>query len=662
MPRRFTFAVIFLSFIGVPQVTAANAVSDWWVQAQQDKLQDGVTIGYSFYATLIGTDVQSVTVSTPGAEAIGLGFNPAINRWEVLVNVNTEQALTARFPDGTYTFVATFTDTTTAQSTATLGGPFPSVFPQFTAPAEGEFISETADVVVTWTAWPSPPPGASILFATDVNGSNVTATTHPSTDTSHTIPGGTLASNCGSVGLHLQFSVGGGDHGFKVRTAQRQVKPTCREVKLAEQRAPDGSISGYFFAHLDAANVTGVTVTVPGTGEVLPMTFNDGASSWQTSLPDLTMTDLGALIARFPDGQYVFNITFAGGIPGSSSSLLGGDFPAVFPEITAPVHGSQVDAAQPVEIRWTRWLPAPVAGSFVSGCTETYGCWATSADGTQAVIPAGRLPTGASVRLDVNFVNRNGTGGSKATASWVQVATLGVIRVLDLVVAAGPGGVLDLAVRGADSRLYLNHFTGAAWVGWTALPGATASIPALAASGGGILDLVVRGIDNSIYHNHFDGAAWGGWTALPGATADIPALAASGAGVLDLVVRGIDDGVYHNHFDGAAWGGWTALPGATASIPALAASGTGALDLVVRGIDDGIYHNHYDGTAWGGWTALPGATVSIPSLAASGGGALDLAVRGSDDAVYHNHYDGTTWSGWTFVGGPPASLPALVAE
>jgi hypothetical protein len=57
------------------------------------------------------------------------------------------------------------------------------------------------------------------------------------------------------------------------------------------------------------------------------------------------------------------------------------------------------------------------------------------------------------------------------------------------------------------------------------LPGATASIAALTASGGGILDLAVRGIDDGVYHNHYDGAAWTGWTAVGGATASRPALA-----------------------------------------------------------------------------------------------------------------------------------------
>jgi hypothetical protein len=228
--------------------------------------------------------------------------------------------------------------------------------------------------------------------------------------------------------------------------------------------------------------------------------------------------------------------------------------------------------------------------------------------------------------------------------------------------AASGGGVLDLVVRGIDDGIYHNHFDGTAWSGWAGLPGATADIPALAASGGGVLDLVVRGIDNGVYHNHHDGVAWSGWVALPGATASIPALAASGGGVLDLVVRGIDDGVYHNHYDGTAWGGWAALPGATADIPALAASGGGVLDLVVRGIDNGVYHNHYAGAAWSGWVALPGATASIPALAASGGGVLDLVVRGIDDGIYHNHFDGAGWGGWIPLPGATADIPAVAAS
>jgi hypothetical protein len=218
---------------------------------------------------------------------------------------------------------------------------------------------------------------------------------------------------------------------------------------------------------------------------------------------------------------------------------------------------------------------------------------------------------------------------------------------------------LSIVVRGTDNGIYHNRFNGSAWVGFSALPGATNDSPALVANGA-MLELVVRGTDNGIYHNRFDGTTWLGWSVVGGSTNDAPALVVNGAN-LDLVVRGTDNGIYHNRFDGTAWLGWTALPGTTSGVPALVANGAN-LDLVVRGTDNSIYHNRFDGTSWGAWTVVGGATPDDPALSAFGDGTLDLAVRGTDNGIYHNRFDGTTWTGWTSVPGATSSGPSLAVD
>jgi hypothetical protein len=218
-----------------------------------------------------------------------------------------------------------------------------------------------------------------------------------------------------------------------------------------------------------------------------------------------------------------------------------------------------------------------------------------------------------------------------------------------------PGGGLSLAVRGIDNGIYVNRFNGAAWLGWTQLPGATLDSPALAVNGN-MLELVVHGSDNAIYHNRFDGASWLGWVQIPIAAADAPALLAHD-GMLELVVRGVDNGIYHNRFNGA-WGGWTRLGGQATSAPALA--GNGLTELVIRGLDNSIYHNRFDGTQWLGWFRLEGATLDSPTVAANGQ-FLELAVRGIDDGIYHNRFDGANWLGWTKLEGATSATPALTA-
>jgi glucose/sorbosone dehydrogenase len=333
---------------------------------------------------------------------------------------------------------------------------------------------------------------------------------------------------------------------------------------------------------------------------------------------------------------------------GSGEIDCGGTCSAVFPT-GVPITVSAAADPSSIFLGWSG-----------GGCGTVSPCVVTLTFDTvisAIFIPAGSRLLSAIVRGADNGIYHSRYGDA-AWTGWTALP--GATADIPALVASG-GGRLDLVVRGIDNGVYHNQFVGT-WLGWIPLPGATASIPALAATPGLVLDLVVRGTDNGVYHNHCSGGSWSGWVALPGATRDIPALAASGGGVLDLVVRGIDDGVYWNHYDGTSWSGWVPLPGATRDIPALAASGGGELDLVVRGIDDGIYWNHYDGTSWTGWVALPGATASIPALAASGGGVLDLVVRGVDNGVYWSRYDGTSWSEWIALPGATADVPALVTD
>jgi 6-phosphogluconolactonase (cycloisomerase 2 family) len=287
----------------------------------------------------------------------------------------------------------------------------------------------------------------------------------------------------------------------------------------------------------------------------------------------------------------------------------------------------------------------------------------------------GRLTGLAFVPADLSLVVRGTDSGiyhNRFTGNtWAGFRMLSGAIADSPALAASGDGTLDLVIRGTDDGIYHDHFTGTTWTGFTALGGATIDAPALVARGGGALDLVVRGADNGVYHTHFDGTTWGAFTALPGAIASAPALVAGAGGALDLVVRGTDDGLYYTHFDGTTWASFIALGGTTAEAPALVTSGGGTLDVVVRGVDNSVAHNHFDGTTWAGFTALPGAIASAPALVASGRlhmlldsttpAALDLVVRGTDDAIYHNHFTGTAWLGFTALGGATIDVPALAA-
>ena len=186
---------------------------------------------------------------------------------------------------------------------------------------------------------------------------------------------------------------------------------------------------------------------------------------------------------------------------------------------------------------------------------------------------------------------------------------------------------LVLVVRGFNNVIYYRSYdcVSETWTEWFGVSdGATCDSPAAAVLETN-LHLVVRGFsttdvsgNNTLWHgtvNLMDDV-FSGWTRLPGATPSAPALAVSEPlGNLYLSVRGMSDVIWINTWNSGAWQGWEALPdGATCDSPA-ATVVNGELHIAVRCITGmALWHCYInlDTNAHSGWIAMDGWTPSAP--------------------------------------------------
>jgi hypothetical protein len=154
-------------------------------------------------------------------------------------------------------------------------------------------------------------------------------------------------------------------------------------------------------------------------------------------------------------------------------------------------------------------------------------------------------------------------------SSWASMGEVpGGFATPDAPVIVSYGAELIVAIRGFDNLIYHNKFNrfSGVWTGWAEVPfgGATLGGPAATVYNNGqvdVLELAVRGTDSRIYHNIYNPVTgWTGWSEVPGggSTPSAPDLAVTGDS-LSIVVRGFDDQLYINTFDGVTWTGWAVM-------------------------------------------------------------------------------------------------------
>jgi hypothetical protein len=207
--------------------------------------------------------------------------------------------------------------------------------------------------------------------------------------------------------------------------------------------------------------------------------------------------------------------------------------------------------------------------------------------------------------------------------------------------------------------------------GWTAIPGATPSSPAVAWNPvANKLQIVVRRSDNSLWAGTFNssGVFNNDWTSIPGNTPSAPALAWNPvANNLQIVVRSSNDSIWAGTFNssGVFNNDWTSIPGNTPSAPALAWNPVAnELQIVVRASNDSLWVATFnsDGVFNNDWTSILGNTPSAPVLAWNPvANNLQIVVRSSNDSIWAGTFNssGVFNNDWVNISGNTPSSPAL---
>ncbi len=238
---------------------------------------------------------------------------------------------------------------------------------------------------------------------------------------------------------------------------------------------------------------------------------------------------------------------------------------------------------------------------------------------------------------------------------------------------------LEVFVRGGDDHIYLNVMhtggDGSDFTNWREVPAGdppqlTVSEPA-AVFYNGALRLFVRGPDSRIYENVFTGSpreplnGWSGWSEVLGGgkTLSGPAAVVDHNGKLRLFIRGLDNGIWENDFRNGSWSrDWQEVPpggGLTISAPTAVAYGP-TLKLFVRGIHNTIWENDFVGGTFTRWDFVGGSTLAAPSALVHQR-ILKLFVTGLDDGVWENDFDGSSFTGWSEVSPPGYVHPEVFA-
>ncbi len=208
--------------------------------------------------------------------------------------------------------------------------------------------------------------------------------------------------------------------------------------------------------------------------------------------------------------------------------------------------------------------------------------------------------------------------GTSITAS-AQAPTVGSADIASGASVCSTGNDVYLFAMGADSALWVRHWTAGGWSGWTSLGGVITASPAAVYHGNGIIDVFVRGSNGALYQQTYLSGQWQGWTKIGGYlfAGTGPAVTAPDANTLAVFVTGGNQALYYQKWQSSGgWQGWQNLGGVLTASPGAAARSSSAIDVVVRGSNGAPYERSTTngGSSWGGWQKLSGAIAGASEV------------------------------------------------
>ena len=287
---------------------------------------------------------------------------------------------------------------------------------------------------------------------------------------------------------------------------------------------------------------------------------------------------------------------------------------------------------------------------------------ALSAVPAAAAVPAAPAPTsavalaaGATGSDEVFYRGDDGSVRLRTHRDgvWSGETSLGG-RIVGAPAAAVAGDAVVVVGRGSDDAAWSRTRTQGVWGGWQRIGGGLSAAPAVAAGPGGGVDVLVRGADDGLWTAGLAaGGTWSAWTSLGGRLSAGPAAVGTAAGTLEAYATLADHSLARRTRTGTTWSGWEPLGGLTYSAPAAAQQLPGSATVIaVRGTNNALYLS----AGTGGWEQLGGVLVDAPALAAVAGG-LDLMGRGTDRAIWTRRLRPSGWSAWSRAWTPTALPP-----
>lgn len=230
----------------------------------------------------------------------------------------------------------------------------------------------------------------------------------------------------------------------------------------------------------------------------------------------------------------------------------------------------------------------------------------------------------------------------------------------------GPAPGEAVFIRGNDNAVWVNHFDGTVFSGYSQLFGLTNGDPGASSPPTGT-DVFISGADNHLWQNHFNGSTFGGWTLIGGILGAGPdaEVRATATPTIDVYVRGGDGALYYatSTDAGATWGGFAALNGGLIGSPGAVSWASDRSDVFIRGTDSQLWHKYWSlAGGWSGWEPLGGTITSGPDAASCSPGHLDVIAQGLGGGYYLKGWTGTAWTGYALVPGSWTGRPGMTCR
>jgi uncharacterized repeat protein (TIGR02543 family) len=256
------------------------------------------------------------------------------------------------------------------------------------------------------------------------------------------------------------------------------------------------------------------TVQYDGTPYAMGTAFS--GSGWYSLDVFFTHAASGPTLVLNLDGVEAASLTYdTSAVNNVASARFGACYYTGENPLTVNVDDATVDAEAPTELYV---LTINIVGNGHVDCDPDLLLYL---EGTEVELTAVADPgwtfsgwSGAASGTDLTTTVTIGDGDNTVTATFTEAAS---------------ADELCVVVRGTDNHLYYRVFDGADWTEWGLLPGETYYEPATAYFDGELYICIVGTAYNEIYVGSvdLDTLVFSGWTWLPGASDSTPALAAS---------------------------------------------------------------------------------------------------------------------------------------